>query len=166
MSGAAHAQHRVGELFQSAGKRNKTALTQLRTLAETGDPDAQQGLASLYNLGNGVPKDAAEASICPEELLYVQFAASLDDGEASSLALCVAHSYAFATDDRKARRIAGEQPIPVWLVATSDLMLNWMRETGASRDKVRSALLAITTRARFTPWKGYPEQLWWKSMTD
>jgi predicted nucleic acid-binding protein len=54
-----------------------------------------------------------------EDALFVQFAAKIDDGEAMTLALCVSRGYAFATDDRKARRIAASVAEPISLLATS-----------------------------------------------
>lgn len=93
-----------------------------------------------------------------EELIFVELAASLDDGEAMSLALCVSRNWALATDDRKAQTIATARAIPV--VASSHLVLNWIRECAIDRDTVRSALRLIAIRARFRPWRGYPEQKW------
>src|SRR5437868_10196598 len=42
-----------------------------------------------------------------EAALYVQLAVELDDGEAAALAVAQARGWALATDDRKARRLAG-----------------------------------------------------------
>lgn len=97
-----------------------------------------------------------------EELIFVQLAASLDDGEAMSLALCVSRNWALATDDRKAQTIATARAVPI--VASSHLVLNWIKEAGIDRDTVRSALRLIGTRARFRPWRGYPEQDWWDDL--
>jgi predicted nucleic acid-binding protein len=61
-----------------------------------------------------------------EEAIYVLFAADLDDGEAMSLAICRARGYALATDDRKARRIAGHLALPgVDLLSTSQILHYW-----------------------------------------
>src|SRR5262245_31843056 len=43
-----------------------------------------------------------------ETNLFVQLAASLDDGEAACLAIAKCRGWAVATDDRKARRTAGQ----------------------------------------------------------
>ena len=107
---------------------------------------------------------SASLQTSEEELLFVQLAASLEDGEAMSLALCVSRNYALATDDRKAQTIATAQSVP--LIASSHLVLNWKKEAGIDRDKVRSALRLIGTRARFRPWRGYPEQNWWDDMVS
>lgn len=97
-----------------------------------------------------------------EEELYVQFAADLDDGEAMSLAICRSRGYALATDDRKARRIAGQLPLPaVPLVSTSQIAHHWAGKTGASQDELRHLLAAIELRARFIPPHDDPLREWW-----
>jgi hypothetical protein len=97
-----------------------------------------------------------------EEELYVQFAADLDDGEAMSLAICRARGYAFATDDRKARRIAGQLALPkVELISTSQIVHQWATVTTASPGEVKRALSAIELRARFIPPHDDPLRDWW-----
>lgn len=97
-----------------------------------------------------------------EEELYVQFAMDLDDGEAMSLAICRARGYAFATDDRKARRIAAELASPpVPLVSTAEIVCHWARRTSAGPDELRRLLAAIELRARFIPRHDDPLREWW-----
>lgn len=97
-----------------------------------------------------------------EEELYVQFAADLDDGEAMSLAICRARGYALATDDRKARRIAGEQALPsVPLLSTSQIIHHWASRTGTTAEELKRVLSAIEIRARFIPPHGDPLREWW-----
>jgi predicted nucleic acid-binding protein len=97
-----------------------------------------------------------------EEELYVQFAAELDDGEAMSLAICRSRGYALATDDRKARRIAGQLALPaVQLVSTSQIVHQWAGRTSAPRDELKRLLAAIELRARFIPPHNDPLREWW-----
>ena len=97
-----------------------------------------------------------------EEELYVQFAMDLDDGEAMSLAICHARGYAFATDDRKARRIASElSSPPVPLVSTAEIVHHWAGRTSAGPDELRRLLAAIELRARFIPRHDDPLREWW-----
>jgi predicted nucleic acid-binding protein len=97
-----------------------------------------------------------------EEKLYVQFAADLDDGEAMSLAICRARGYAFATDDRKARRIAGQLAGPrVPLLSTSQIVHRWAARTGATPGELKRVLSAIELRARFIPPHDDPLREWW-----
>jgi predicted nucleic acid-binding protein len=117
------------------------------------DPMVEQGLLTLARL------ESAE-----EEALFVQFAAKIDDGEAMSLALCVSRGYAFATDDRKARRIAASVAEPIPLVATSELVFHWFQSNDISPDRIREVLGAVELRARFRPWPEYPLREWWNRM--
>jgi predicted nucleic acid-binding protein len=97
-----------------------------------------------------------------EEELYVKFAADLDDGEAMSLAICRARGYALATDDRKARRIAGQLALPsVQLLSTSQLVHHWAVRTGAAPGELKRILSAIELRARFIPPHDDPLREWW-----
>ena len=117
------------------------------------DPLVEQGLLTLAR-----PESPAE------EALFVQFAAKIDDGEAMSLALCVSHGYALATDDRKARRISASVAKPIPLLATSELLFHWFQSNNISPDRIREVLGAVEFRARFRPWPGYPPQEWWSCM--
>jgi predicted nucleic acid-binding protein len=97
-----------------------------------------------------------------EEELYVQFAVDLDDGEAMSLAICRARGYALATDDRKARRIAGQLASPiVQLLSTSQILHRWAKRTGAAPVELKRILSAVELRARFTPPHDDPLREWW-----
>ena len=94
-----------------------------------------------------------------EATLFVDFAGSVDDGEAMSLAICVAKGYALATDDRKARRVAADASVP--LIATSELIFHWAGRGNPSDHEIRRVLSEIETRGRFSPWAGYPLRDWW-----
>jgi len=97
-----------------------------------------------------------------EEDLYVQLASDLDDGEAMSLAICRVRGYAFATDDRKARRIAGQLALPsVQLLSTSQILHHWAVRTVVGLGELKRTLSAIELRARFTPPMDDPLREWW-----
>ncbi len=97
-----------------------------------------------------------------EEELYVQFAADLDDGEAMSLAICVGREYVFATDDRKARRVAGSQvSAPVDLLSTPEILHAWSSGAGIPGETLREAILRVETKARFKPAQSDPLFEWW-----
>jgi predicted nucleic acid-binding protein len=97
-----------------------------------------------------------------EDELYLQLAADLDDGEAMSLAMCQARGYSFATDDRKARCIAGQLTLPrVQLLSTSQIVHHWAIRTGAAPGELRRMLSAIEMRARFIPPHDDPLREWW-----
>lgn len=99
-----------------------------------------------------------------EENLYVQFASELDDGEAMSLAICCSRDYILATDDRKARRIAGSlRPKAVSVLPSAEILHRWAECTAASEERIREILRSIETRARFVPRAGDPFGDWWLS---
>ncbi len=117
------------------------------------DPLIEKGLLTL-----------ARPESPEEEALFVQFAAKIDDGEAMTLALCVSRRYAFATDDRKARRIAASMAEPIPLLATSELLFHWFQSNTITQDRIREVLGAVELRARFRPWPEYPLRDWWNRM--
>jgi predicted nucleic acid-binding protein len=124
--------------------------TQLRESVSI-DPWLQSGIVQTVSPDNPLGQE-----------LYVQFAAGLDDGEAMSLAICRSRGYALATDDRKARRIAGQLALPaVQLVSTSQIVRHWAGRTSASQDELRRLLAAIELSARFIPPHNDPLREWW-----
>jgi hypothetical protein len=95
----------------------------------------------------------------PETALFVDLAAHLDDGEAAAVAIAKARGWTLATDDRKARRLAGERGVVT--VTTPELVKAWAVATGATAGEVAEALTNIQTFARFTPHKTMPLAAWW-----
>ena len=99
-----------------------------------------------------------------EENLYVRFASELDDGEAMSLAICHARGCTLATDDRKARRLAGSlMPQTVPVLSTAEILHCWARRTNIQGEVLRETIRAIERRARFLPPQGDPFRDWWLS---
>jgi predicted nucleic acid-binding protein len=97
-----------------------------------------------------------------EENLYVQFASELDDGEAMSLAICYSRGCVLATDDRKARRVAGSlRPEAVAVLSTAEILHCWVTCTNAHIDILRQTISGIERRARFLPPQGDPFRDWW-----
>jgi hypothetical protein len=97
-----------------------------------------------------------------EELLYVDFAAVLDDGEAMSLAIAIARDLDLATDEQKARKLfIREVRQPRRLISTSHLLRKWADASWASTERISVALLKIETRARYRPPKADPDYRWW-----
>ncbi len=94
-----------------------------------------------------------------ETALFVELAMALDDGEAMSLAIAQSRSWTLATDDHKARRIAGERSVP--LLSTPELLKRWAIVTAASEMEVTRVLQNIENYARFRPNTNMPEADWW-----
>jgi len=94
-----------------------------------------------------------------ENLLFVQFAAELSDGEAICLAIAQSRGWIVATDDRKAQRLAGQSGIAA--VTTPELIKRWVDAESIVDAEVREVLQRIRRCARFIPRKGSPLFEWW-----
>jgi predicted nucleic acid-binding protein len=91
--------------------------------------------------------------------LFVQLATTLDDGEAVSMAIAKRRAWRLASDDRKARRLAGQLGINV--LTTAELVKAWAENTSATHAEVARVLRNIQTFARFIPHKTMPLHKWW-----
>jgi predicted nucleic acid-binding protein len=91
--------------------------------------------------------------------LFVQLATTLDDGEAMSMAIAKIRGWRLASDDRKARRLAGQLGIKV--LTTAELVKGWTETTSATETEVAQVLRNIQTFARFIPHKAMPLHKWW-----
>lgn len=97
-----------------------------------------------------------------EHGLYVDFALSLDDGEAMALAIAKNRKWRLATDDRKARSKA--QSVGVAALTTPELVQRWAAKTGYSEAQIADALRRIETLARFAPADDSDAAHWWRKI--
>ena len=97
-----------------------------------------------------------------EHGLYVEFALSLDDGEAMALAIAKNRRWRLATDDRKARSKA--QTVGVTVLTTPELVQRWAATTGYSEAQIADALRRIETLARFAPADDSDAAHWWRKI--
>lgn len=95
--------------------------------------------------------------------LFVEFATSLDDGEASVLAIAKVRGWAVATDDRKAGRLAAEHGIPI--ISTAEIVHRWAESEGIEDDVVGQLLGNIQDFGRFRPRRTAPHYEWWMRLT-
>ncbi|QDU61014.1 hypothetical protein Pan216_18670 [Planctomycetes bacterium Pan216] len=95
---------------------------------------------------------------------FVRFAQQLDDGEAGALALAKSRGWTVATDDKKARRIAGEEGIRV--VGTSEMIRTWAESQGMDDRQVGEVLRRIQTMGRFRPRRADSLYEWWNQMVE
>jgi predicted nucleic acid-binding protein len=95
---------------------------------------------------------------------YVAFAAEVDDGEASCLAIAKSRGWIVATDDQKATRIALDASIQI--INTPELIQRWAAKTSASDAEITEALKNIERFASFRPRKTNPHHEWWTSRID
>jgi predicted nucleic acid-binding protein len=106
------------------------------------------------------PGQLTITSLTPDELAsFVALAKSVDDGEASTLAVALERGIEFATDDRRAIRLAGE--LGVTVVTTPQLMRSWAERSGVTAADIRVTLTSVERRGNFSPRRGDPEREWW-----
>lgn len=130
----------------------------LRTL----DPQNPKELIDLSPFIDNRILEICEIENENEELLYVDFAAVLDDGEAMSLAIAIARDLDLATDEQKARKLfLKEVEHPRRLISTSQLLRKWATASRLTAERIRAALLKIETRARYRPPIADPDYRWW-----
>jgi predicted nucleic acid-binding protein len=97
-----------------------------------------------------------------EEMLYVNYASALDDGEAMTLAIALARNWSLATDERKARRLFLETANNAdLLTTTSTLIKEWSEAKRVSPDRIKSILLQIESRARYRSPAWDVNNQWW-----
>jgi hypothetical protein len=87
-----------------------------------------------------------------EELLYVDYAALLEDGEAMSIALAISRGFHLATDERKARRFFIKATNNAdRLISTSQLIRTWAEVRSIPRNDLGGVLALVQSRARYQP---------------
>ena len=100
-----------------------------------------------------------------EQELFVNFAASLDDGEAMSLAIALSRNWHLATDDKKARRIFKENNSnDDYLISTTDFIKAWAESKNIADDIIKSVLIKVERKASFRPPKSDPNLHWWNDI--
>jgi predicted nucleic acid-binding protein len=94
-----------------------------------------------------------------ELLQFVTLAANLDDGEAACLSLAANRKWLLASDDRVARRIAGELGVDV--IGTPQIIKRWANQNKVTGTDLASTLQAIQKYARFVPHRTAQDFDWW-----
>jgi predicted nucleic acid-binding protein len=99
-------------------------------------------------------------ALTPDELgRFIYLAKSVDDGEASTLAVARERGIEVATDDRRAIRVAGE--LGVTILTTPQLMRDWAERSGATAVDISAAVTNVEQRGNFSPRRDDPEHPWW-----
>lgn len=113
-----------------------------------------------------VSLDAFKVIDLPEAALaaYVALAVDCDDGEAASLALASALRCPVVTDDRKALRLAAARVPPISAISTATVIAELATSLAWPADELRRRLLAVESRANFTPPARDPLAAWWRGV--
>ena len=146
-----------GKFFISAKVAEETYYT-LKWDEEFGETLVREAIDLAPAIDAGLLK-RCEVSEGEETSLFVRLAASVDDGEATCLAIAKVRGWAVATDDRKAIRLAGE--LGVETISTPSLMKRWAESSGATDAEVAEVLRNIQTFSRFVPRRTDPLYPWW-----
>jgi hypothetical protein len=101
-----------------------------------------------------------------ENVIYVNFAASLDDGEAITGAIAVHRNWAIGSDDRRAISLFAKEAPQLQRISTLELMKHWVDSTGLPADVVRSALRNVRIRAKYEPHSRHPLYHWWRTYME
>ena len=101
-----------------------------------------------------------------EEATFVELAAVVDDGEAMTGALAAHRQCSLATDDRKARRVLGEQIPTVPLLSTLELLKLWVDGAAVPDTELRAAVEGIRVGASYVPGPRAPLYSWWQSILE
>ncbi len=97
-----------------------------------------------------------------EQNIVVNFAVSLDDGEAVTGAIAVYRNWAIATDDKKALSLFGRVVPHIELISTLSVVKYWAEMTGASDDEIGRALEDLHSGAPYEPKASHPLYTWWR----
>jgi predicted nucleic acid-binding protein len=139
-----------------------SAVREETVYLRTGDPRAPLELIKLDPLLESGLLGVCRVEGDVEAQLYVDYAGSLDDGEAMSLAIALSRGFTLATDERKARRLfleaAGDARR---LTSTPELVRHWAESARVPAPVLRDALLRIEARARYQPPASDPNHGWW-----
>lgn len=96
-----------------------------------------------------------------EQLLLLQLAERLDDGEAEGLAMAIARKKVFVSDDRLVRVVARDLGLSVEIAGTPQLLLAWAGTDTARTGRLPRILRRIEDLARFRPHKSDSHYEWW-----
>ncbi len=129
---------------------------------KTGDPSNPKELIDLTPFLKDRTLSVCDIQGQEEELLYVDLASVLDDGEAMTLAIGLRRELFIVTDERKARRLFLDQSAdPKQLISTSDLIRHWVRQEKVKASKLREVLRNVELRASYRPPTTDRNQKWW-----
>lgn len=147
------------EIAESAGREFVvTTIAAAESLFVVGNEDESIVPISVQYLAAGGQLSVTPLTL-PELTRFVHLARSLDDGEASTLAVACERGLELATDDRRAIRVAAESGVPV--MTTSQLMRTWAERSKAAGPEVSRALQSIEHGGNFSPARNDPERAWW-----
>jgi predicted nucleic acid-binding protein len=98
-----------------------------------------------------------------EETTYVNFAVSLDDGEAITGAIAVHRNWAIATDERKAQNVFSVAAAHLQVITTPELVKHWVDTYDPAPEEIRQVLRSIREQGKYQPNKRHLLYEWWEN---
>jgi len=133
---------------------------------QQGQEDAEPQRAPL-NLGRFVDDGLLEVlrlDSSDEVATFVDFAITIDDGEAITAALAHHRDCALATDDGKARRVIAERLPTLQLISTLDLLHDWAGLAHIPDDELQRVMEEMREGASYVPGPKNPHFEWWQDI--
>ena len=160
-----HASGRLGDVLRSVSQASLVTET-VRTLEllQTEELDALNPEGDRLNdLIEGGRLVVVDFDSDDEAGRFLDYAASIgDDGEAASLAVAASRGFAVVTDDKKARRFAGEETPAVPLVYSLEVIEHWSSDQGVPPVEVQAVLESLQEHGNYKPARSHPLYDWWQ----
>jgi len=131
--------------------------------ASGSDSGFQETSIDLEPLFDSGLLDLADLETEIEEALFVNFAASLDDGEAITGAIAAARNWCVATDDKRARSVFAQQTPHVHLLSSPELVKLWVDVAAAGVDEICAVVQRIRRHGHYIPPASHPLYDWWQN---
>jgi predicted nucleic acid-binding protein len=96
-----------------------------------------------------------------EQVLYVEQAIVVDDGEAMSMAIAASRGLDLAIADKQATNHARRTFPQMKLWSTPEILKHWTETASVPVERLRGVIRLIEARARYFPRKSHPLAVWW-----
>jgi len=131
--------------------------------ARDSEADVQETRIDLGPLIGGGLLNLADLETEDEEILFVNFAANLDDGEAITGAIAAARNWCIATDDRRATNVFTNQVPQIQLLSSPELVRQWADVTAAEVDEICRVVQRIRRHGHYIPPASHLLTIWWQN---
>lgn len=101
-----------------------------------------------------------------EENALVDFAVSLDDGEAYTCAIAVQRNWLIASTERKVASIIRNNFSHISVVTTQELVKEWADAIAPPYEVVKQVIQNIQKKARYRPRRSHPLYEWWQKLAE
>ena len=119
-------------------------------------------LAAALTLGS--LKLEPELSTDEELETLIDLAASLDQGEAETIAAVILRGGSFVTDDRKAIREVTARAPDISVMTSVGLLKKWSEAANLGSEEIREILLDVQIGGNFKPGHREPDLEWWEKI--